>query len=71
MPVTQPSPLYRLLEAQIEGSLLDFVASRRATASWREIATELTEATDTAVSPEALRLWFADRLEVTVEVKVA
>lgn len=69
MAVTQPSPLYRLLEAQIGGSLLDFVASRRAANSWREIAAELTEATDTTVSPEALRLWFADRL--TVEVKVA
>ena len=54
--------MYRLLEAKIDGSLLDFVASRRATCSWREIATELSKATDTAVSPEALRLWLADRL---------
>jgi hypothetical protein len=65
----QPSPLYRLLEHKIGGSLVEYVAARRATQSWREIAVALKDETGVSVSGERLRLWFADR--ITVEVRVA
>lgn len=52
------------------GTLKDFVASRRAAGtSWLAMAKELSEATGRQVSDEALRRWFADRLQI--EVKIA
>lgn len=68
MGMAQPSPLYRLIESRLDGSLADLIAARRPTATWREIASEIQSTTGVTVSAEALRLWFADRL--TIEVKV-
>jgi hypothetical protein len=59
----------RDLEAKGLGTLADFVAQRRATKSWTAIARELSQATGREVSREALRRWFADRIQI--EVKVA
>lgn len=66
--MTFPTPLYRLIEAGIEGSLADFVAERRrvdgppfrSPVSWRDIAAELSEKTGIEVNYETLRLWFAE-----------
>lgn len=62
--MTQPSRLYRLIEAQLGGPLAEFVAERRRpTKSWREIADEIRELTGEQVHEETLRLWFTDRAE--------
>lgn len=57
--------LYELLEHRLGTSLADFVAERRGEsirppASWRAIATELTQRTGVYVTHASLRLWFAD-----------
>lgn len=67
--MAQPSVLYRLIEECLDGTLAEFVAARRATSSWQDIADSIKEATGVEVNRETLRLWFADRL--TIEVKVA
>jgi hypothetical protein len=67
--VTQPSPLYRLLEERLGEPLAEFVAAQRATRSWREIATDLGERTGIAVNAETLRLWLASR--IVTETRVA
>lgn len=67
--MTQPSPLYRLIEQQLETPLADLIAARRPAMSWRDIAAEIKGRTDIEVSAEALRLWFVDR--ITVEVTVS
>lgn len=60
--VTQPSPLYRLIESKLGESLPDFVAARRLpTKSWREIADEIHDITGETVTGEGVRLWFAER----------
>jgi len=59
--MTQPSPLYRLIEAGLQGSLADFVAKRRPARSWRDIADEIRELTSVRVHDETVRLWFAER----------
>lgn len=66
-----PTRLYGLIEERLDGiTLADFIASRRQRyVSWRRIARELSEQTGVAVSSEAVRLWFADRIQI--EVKVA
>lgn len=66
-----PTRLYGLIEERLDGTTLaDFIASRRQRCvSWRRIAHELSEQTGVAVSSEAVRLWFADRIQI--EVKVA
>lgn len=71
--MTQPTPLYRLVEARLggEGSLTQYVEERRATTSWRAMAVDLSERTGESVTYETLRLWFADRIETTVTVKPA
>lgn len=66
--MTNHSPLYRMIEARLDGTLAEFVASRRASQSWTAMATEIVETTKIEVSDETLRRWFADR--ITVEVKV-
>lgn len=65
----RPPRLYRMIEARLDGTLIDFVAARRASQSWRAIADEIYEVTKIEVSDDSLRRWFADR--ITVEVKVA
>ena len=67
--MNEPSTLYLLIEARLDGTLAEFVAERRATASWTAIARELSAVAGTEVSDETLRRWFADRIQV--EVKVA
>lgn len=72
--VSEPTRIQMLIERDLAakklGTLDDFVTSRRArSASWRAIAEELTDATGRSVSDEALRRWYADRLQI--EVKVA
>jgi hypothetical protein len=67
--MTQPSPLYRLIEDKLGEPLDQFVAARRATSSWRDIADEVRTRTGETVSAEALRLWLADR--IVTETRVA
>lgn len=67
--VTKPSPLFRMIEARLPGTLPEFVAARKATKSWDEMAEEIVTTTEIEVSGETLRRWFADR--ITVEVKIA
>lgn len=66
--MTNPSPLYLLIEERLGGPLADYVASHKARMSWRAMAADLTAKAGVDVSYEALRGWFADR--ITVEVKV-
>jgi hypothetical protein len=59
--VTQPSPLYRLIESKLDEPLTDFVAARRLpTKSWREIADEIYALTGETVTGERIRQWFVD-----------
>lgn len=65
--MTQPSPLYRLIEAKLDEPLADFVARRRAPVprlvpdkSWREIVDEILDLTGERVGEEAIRKWFVD-----------
>jgi len=68
--MTNPSPLYRLIERQLDGTLADFVARHRTDgATWPEIAADVSAKTDVEISGETLRRWFAGR--ITVEVRVA
>jgi hypothetical protein len=67
--VTQPSPLYRLIEEKLGRPLTGFIAERRATQTWPEIAEALVDETGIAVSSESVRNWFKDRIQI--EVKVA
>jgi hypothetical protein len=46
-----------------------FVAARRPGKSWREIADELRELTGVEAHTETVRLWFADRIEVSATVR--
>lgn len=67
--MTQPSPLYRLLEEKLGRPLADFIGESRATQTWPEIAQAVTDETGVEVHSETLRTWFKDR--ITVEVTVA
>lgn len=51
--------LYQLIEERLGEPLADFVASRRPYWSWRQLAAEITKTTETSVSWESLRTWFA------------
>lgn len=64
----QPSRLYRLIEERLDGTLAEYVASRRPAASWKTMAAELTATTGVEVSWESLRSWFADRIQIQVTV---
>lgn len=70
--MSDPTKLQMLIERDLAakklGSLDDFVASRRATESWRAIAAELSEVTGREVSSEAVRRWYGDRLHIQVRV---
>lgn len=50
--------LYQLIEARLGESLADFIAARRPSTSWRQLAGDLSDRTATAVSFESLRTWF-------------
>jgi Ser/Thr protein kinase RdoA (MazF antagonist) len=72
--VNEPSKLQMLIERDLAakniGALDDFVAQRRQRSiSWRLIAEELEAATGREVTGEAVRRWYAARLQI--EVKVA
>jgi hypothetical protein len=68
--VTQPTTLYQLIEAHLDGTLADYVAAGlSARKSWRTIAAEIERDTNCLVSFETLRDWFKDRIQI--EVKVA
>lgn len=67
--MSQPTPLYQLVEARLGGSLEEYVAERRATTSWRVMAADLTERSGVQVTYETLRGWFADRIETTVTIR--
>ena len=69
--MTQPTPLYRLVEARLGQPLDAYVAERRASTSWRAMAADLTERTGENVTYETLRGWFADRITVETTVTVA
>lgn len=61
--MTQPSPLYRLIEAGLGEPLAGFVAERRQRFhlnSWQQIADEIKERTGETVSRELLRRWFPE-----------
>ncbi|WP_433078985.1 hypothetical protein ACQP1P_38875 [Dactylosporangium sp. CA-052675] len=61
--MTDRPVLYQLLEARLGEPLADYVAARRPTTSWRQLAGDLSDRTNTAVSFESLRTWFADDAE--------
>lgn len=69
--MTQESPLYQLIESRLDGTLPELIAKRRPAVSWVAIAAEIKALTDTTVSDETLRLWFADRVQVEFEVTVS
>jgi len=66
--MSQPSVLYQLLEARLDGTLAEYVAEHRASTSWRTMAANLTECTGVPINAETLRLWFADRIQTTVVI---
>ncbi len=67
--MTQPTTLYRLVEAKLGGgTLVDYVVERRGSMSWRAMAADLSERTGEEVSYETLRNWFADRITTTVTI---
>lgn len=66
--MSQPSVLYQLVEARLGGSLVEYVAERRATTSWRAMAADLTERAGVQITYETLRGWFADRVQTTITI---
>jgi hypothetical protein len=66
--MSQPTVLYQLVDARLDGKLVEYVAEHRATTSWRTMAADLTERTGVQVTHETLRGWFADRIQTTVVV---
>lgn len=69
--MTQPSPLYMLLEERLGRPLTQVVAELRATKSWPEIARAISDEAGVELNSETLRRWFADRVEITTTVRVA
>ena len=68
--MTQRTTLYQLIEARLDVSLADYVASGlSARKSWRTLAADIERDTECVVSWETLRSWFKGRIQV--EVKVA
>lgn len=58
-----PTPTRRLLDLALDGELDAFVATRRARGdSWSSIAFDLFAKTEVRITPETLRVWFADDL---------
>lgn len=66
--MTQPSPLYQLIEARLDCTLAEYVAKNHATDSWRTMAADLTERTGVSLNAETLRLWFAGRIQTVIVV---
>jgi hypothetical protein len=64
----EPSQLYRLIEERLPGTLADLIAARRPHTPWRSISQEIKDTTKISVSPEILRQWFADRIQIEVKV---
>lgn len=64
--MTDRSALYQLIEERLEGTLAEYVAARRAKTSWRSMAADLTERAGVRINHETLRMWFADRIQITV-----
>lgn len=52
--------LYQLIEERLGEPLADFVSTRRPMWSWRQLAAEIHKTTETSVSWESLRTWFAE-----------
>lgn len=69
--MSQPSVLYQLVDARLDGKLVAYVAEKRASMSWRAMAADLSERTGVPVNYETLRIWFADRIHTTVVVSDA
>lgn len=67
--MTQPSPLQQLIDIRLPDGLAGLIEQRRPATSWQEIADEIEERTKLRVNRETLRLWFADRIEVTTTVR--
>lgn len=69
--MTQPTPLFQLVEARLGGlgELDRYVAERRASTSWRTMAADLTEKAGVQVTYETLRGWYADRVRTTITVE--
>ena len=66
--MTQPSVLYQLVDARLDGKLVEYVAEHRASMSWRTMAADLSERAGVQVTHETLRGWFGDRIQTTVVV---
>ncbi len=59
--MSTPTPTYQLIEERLDGTLEEFVRTRRPLtppASWRQIAADIKDATGVTVSHESLRAWF-------------
>ena len=67
--MTEPprrSPLYKLIENHIDGTLAEYVAANRSDASWRAMAADLAERSGEKINGETLRLWFTTQDETVV-----
>jgi hypothetical protein len=62
--MTERPVLYQLIEARLDEPLAEYVAARRPSTSWRQLAGELSDRTNTAVSFESLRTWFGSGEDV-------
>lgn len=66
--MSQPSVLYQLVEARLDGTLVDYVAEKRASMSWRAMAADLQERTGVELTHQTLVNWFGDRIQTTVTI---
>jgi hypothetical protein len=66
--MSQPSVLYQLVEARLDGTLVEYVTEHRASMSWRAMAADLSGRTGVTVTHQTLVNWFADRIQTTVTV---
>lgn len=66
--MSQPSVLYQLLEARLDGTLAQYVAEQKPSTSWRTMAADLRNRTGVHINAETLRLWFTDRVQTTVVI---
>jgi hypothetical protein len=55
--MSEPSTLFRLIEAKLGEPLAEFIAARRPDTAWRLIAIELTNRTGVDVTYETVRAW--------------
>lgn len=66
--MSQPSPLFQLVEARLDCTLAEYVEEHHATDSWRTMAADIVERTGVSLNAETLRLWFAGRITTKVVV---